>query len=90
MPQLLSYEPPNVEGSRYCLQQLVTLIIIDKDSPIYNLSRRKVVELLSKSKNTVVTKTTLYRRLTEYGNTGKLPASGDEGVKRGWKEKNIS
>lgn len=83
MQQHLAYESPNVEGSRYCLQSLVAVIRIDKASPIFKLSHRKVVTQLSKSKNTVVTKSTLYRRIRDYENDEMLPTSGDVGVYRG-------
>ena len=61
---------------------MLRLIIIDKDSLIFNQKVRTVVGKLRKIGNSMITLATLYRRINDYHDTRKLPGSGDEGIHR--------
>ena len=82
--QLENYEKPNVEGSRYCLRQLVVLTQIDTKSPVFNYSvKPPLMQMLSEGKKCVVNYHTLQRWIRRYNEKKILPLKGDEGIKPG-------
>ncbi|VEU38750.1 unnamed protein product [Pseudo-nitzschia multistriata] len=81
--QLENYEKPNVEGSRYCLRQLVVLTQIDTKSPVFNYSVKPLMQMLSEGKKCVVNYHTLQRWIRKYNEKKILPLKGDEGIKQG-------
>jgi len=78
--ELEKYQAPGVDGSRYCIRQLLTLLKIDRDSPIYQQNVLNVVAALNAAGKCVVNYHTLRRRVRIYNEKQILPKEGDEGT----------
>ena len=81
--ELEKYQAPNVDGSRYCIRQLITLLKIDQNSPIYQKSVLNMVTALQVAGRCVVNYHTLRRRIYIYNARQILPIEGDEGCQIG-------
>ena len=81
--KLENYEAPGVEGSRYCLRQLVSLIKVDCNSPIFQCIVSNFIAKLREADKCIVSYHTLRRRIIIYEEKEILPREGDEGTAQG-------
>ena len=64
----------------YSMRQMVRLIAVDTESPIFGYSVNKLVPQLKDAGRYVSSADTLYRKLRIYNKANILPAKGDDGI----------
>ena len=81
--KLKQHAPPEMEGSRCSLHQLVSLTQKDKNSPVHKLDFRALHQTLTEQKLCIVNLHTFRRHVCKCNNHGILPTKSHEGTKRG-------
>jgi hypothetical protein len=76
---LLEWRPP-INGTHYDLHELVTYILKESESPIYNTSAEKVHAALVDARKIACGKSTLERHCTTFRKNNTLPRPGHDGA----------
>jgi CRISPR/Cas system CMR-associated protein Cmr5 small subunit len=79
---LLEWRPP-INGTHYDLHELVTYILKESESPIYNTSAEKVHAALVDARKIACRKSILERHCTTFRKNNTLPRPGHDGATNG-------
>ena len=82
LSELLDYQAPEVNGLRYSIYQLVTLLKVDEESPVYKKEVKNCLNLLAEKDKCVVNLNTLYCYIKSFEEQNIMPPEGIEGTRR--------